>query len=290
MLDDIDYDTLANPDTVGNHEGLLSDIRKRLGIEPKSTAADAPARQSWKNASFGKDRPKANRGRQSFKSARGSTTMFSGGTAPEGSPWAAAEDVISGGWQKAKGAVSSARQKALTNIADAEATGVFGSATTAVEKARKAAAALTGPDVTGVGKGFGSFLKSGWAHLEGMGEPGRQLARLLKRERIDTGIEKAAAEKGGGVFTDAEGTPINRTGKLIYDRNKERIDELLGQITNPEDKANATALVKEFSGQFPKDKSFQSGVEKIKALQGLTKLSQFGIGNVAGSVPVAMRN
>jgi hypothetical protein len=194
------------------------------------------------------------------------------------------------GVQKVKGKVAAARQNALTGIADAEATGVFGKGTTAVEAARKAAAALTGPDVTGIGKGFSSFLKSGWAHLEAMGEPGVKLSRLLQRERIDTGIEQAAAEKAGKVLTDAEGKPINRTGGLIRQRHKDTIDSLIKQIADPEDQKNAKALVDVFSGANKADDSFNSGVEKWKALQGLTKLSQFGIGNVAGSVPVAMRN
>jgi len=282
-LDEIDQSTLANPDTVGNHKGLLSDIRKRLGLEePVSEVADAPARESWKGARFkGKDRPAPTTRRPGFKSARGEVSF--GGPAPEGSPWAKAEDAIAGATARVKSGLSSARMKALDNIAAAEQRGVLGNV-------RKGAAALTGPDITGMGGGAKSFLQSGWAYLENMGQPGQQLARLLKRERIDVGIEKSAIEKAGGKLADAEGTPVNRTGKLILDRNKERIDELLGRITDPEHKKQAESLIKEFSGGNVTDAAFNAGVDKIKAFQGLTKLSQFGIGNVAGGVPVAMRN
>jgi hypothetical protein len=187
------------------------------------------------------------------------------------------ENLISG--------IKSAREKMLANIRAAEERDPF------LKRPRQVIEAVTGKDVTDAS--LSGFYKSGWSHLNDLGEPGKRLTRLLQRARTDENINIAkqqAVDEAATPVGSHTGKAINRVGGEIWAKHKDEIEELLKQIPE-EGRKTAKQIVDMQLGRIPDSRgAFDRGVESIKGIQALTKLSQFTLGNLPGVSSTFLRS
>jgi hypothetical protein len=240
-------------------------------FEKHGVAEDSP---SWQKA---------------FGGQRGSTGAMGGAPGPKG-PRESLLDIdeiarlLQYNKKKAVDKLGKARDKFLENIEKAEGRGPGG------EQGRfsELAEGLTGKSVTNASAE--GLWKSGWGTLEGMGEPGRKLSRLMQRARTDVNQKLAEAELAGKPMITDKGLPINQSGNLVYTHYKDQIDDLIKQIPEGQQRDKAQAIINRYAGREPAaGASYQKGVDAIKGIEALTKLSQFAIGNTSALASTAMR-